>query len=462
MADEYDVIILGGGSSGENVAGRTGPGGLSTVVVESELVGGECSYWACMPSKALLRPGEALAAVGRVPGAREGVTGKIDIAAGLQRRDDFLGGFNDEGQVKWLDSVKTGLYRGQGRLAGLKTVTVTVGDGTVTTLHARKAVVIATGTTAAMPPIEGLDTVGAWGNRQITTAKQAPRRLAILGGGAVGVEMAQAWKWMGSEEVTVIEAMPRLLPNEEPFAGEALAEAFDAMGIRVFTEVMATKVNRERAETAVTLNNGTIVTADQIVVATGRRAGTTDVGLETVGLEPGRFIQVDEQLRAVGVDGGWLYAVGDVNGRALLTHMGKYQARLAGDSILGKDVSAWADHTAVPRVVFTEPQVAAVGFTEARAREKGLNVRTISVPFGATAGGAITGEGVNGTIQLIVDEERRVIVGATFVGPGAGELLHAATIAIAGEVPLERLWHAVPSFPTVTEAWLRLLEVYGL
>ena len=210
------------------------------------------------------------------------------------------------------------------------------------------------------------------------------------------------------------------------------------------------------------LGNGATVTADEIVVAVGRKPATDDLGLETVGLKPGEFIRVDDQLRAVDVPGGWLYALGDVNGRNLLTHMGKYQARIAGDHILGKDVSAWADHTATPRVVFTDPQVAAVGLTERQARDRGLRIRIVPYPYGASGGGEALGEEVVGTTQIVIDEDRRVIVGATFVGPGAGELLHAATIAIVGEVTLDRLWHAVPSFPTISEFWLRFLEEYGM
>ena len=462
MADEFDVIVIGGGAAGENVAGRTSPGGLTTVLVESELVGGECSYWACMPSKALLRPGEALAQVARVPGAREAVTGQINVAHALTTRDAMINHLDDAGQVSWLESVNTPLYRGMGRLAGPKVVNVTAADGSVTTLTARNAVVVATGTTGAVPPIEGLASIEPWYSREVTTAKEAPRRLLILGGGAVGVEMAQAWKWLGSQEVTVVEAMPRLLPKEEPVAGELLADAFAKMGINVLTGTMVTKVSRSGSKVTVTLNNGSVITTDQVLVAIGRRPTTTDIGLESVGLEPGQYIQVDDQLRATGVEGGWLYAVGDVNGRALLTHQGKYQARIAGDAILGKPVSAWADHGAVPRIVFTDPQVAAVGLTEAAAREAGMNIRVVSLPLGSVAGTSLMGEQITGTVQIMVDEDRRVIVGATFVGPGVAELLHAATIAIAGEVTLDQLWHAVPSFPTVSEVWLRFLESYGM
>lgn len=465
MADTYDVIVIGAGAVGENAAGRAANAGLKVAAVESNLVGGECSYWACMPSKALLRPGEALQTVRRVPGAREAVTGDVDVKETLERRDAMTSNWDDKHQVKWIEGEGVDLIRGFARLAGEKTVEVETESGT-RTLEGTKAVVLATGSRAAIPPVEGLRDIRTWDNTDITAAKEVPRRLLVLGGGVVGVEMAQAWKWLGAEEVTIVELFDRILAAEEPFAGEELKDAFEEMGIRVLTEAKTTKAAREADDAPVTLTfeDGQELTADEILVATGRTPNSDDLGLENVGLEPEGFIETDDQLRVRGVDGDWLYAVGDVNGRALLTHMGKYQARLAADHIAGKDVRAWADHEAVPRVVFTEPGVAAAGLTEAQAREQGLNIRTVSYGTGATAGSALLGEGVDGTSQIIVDTDREVIVGATFTGPvgAVSELLHSATVAIAGEVPLETLWHAVPSFPTVSEVWLRLLESYGL
>ena len=464
--DQFDVIVVGAGPAGENVAGRCAQGGLSTVIVERELVGGECSYWGCIPSKTLLRPGDAIAAARRVPGAAEAVTGRIHVAAALAQRDYMTSSWDDKGALGWLESEGIELVRGRGRLAGERTVEVESAGGEVRRLTARRAVVLATGTSAAIPPIPGLRESDPWDNRSATGAKEIPRRLLVLGGGAVGVELAQAFRRLGADEVTVVEAAERLLPNEEPFAGDEVKAAFEAEGITVLTGVKLTACRRDGATLTGTLEDGREIVADEILVAVGRRPATADLGLETVGLEPGAYVEVDDHLRvrfpaqgAARAQGDWLYAVGDCNGRALLTHMGKYQARLAGDVILGKDVAATAP---VPRVTFTDPQVCAVGLTEAQARAAGIDVRVVTTPTGGVAGAYTLGNGVKGTSQISVDEARGVIVGATFTGPGVAELLHSATIAIAGEVPLDRLWHAVPSFPTLSEVWLRLLESYGL
>jgi dihydrolipoamide dehydrogenase len=460
MAESYDVIVVGGGPAGENAVGRCAAGGLTVALVEKELIGGECSYWGCIPSKTLIRPGDVIAAARRVPGAAEAVDGEIDAGAAFGQRDYMTSNWTDDGQVRWLDEIGATLRRGMGRLAGERVVEVEQ-EASRVRLEARRAVVISTGTVPAIPPIEGLSEVRAWSNRDATEAHIVPRSLLVLGGGAAGIELAQAYRRLGSEEVTVLEGGPRLLAREEPFAGEEVRLAFEAEGIRVLTDARVTAARRNGAVT-VTLADGRKLEGDELLVSVGRRPATSDLGLETVGLEPGRPVEVDESLRARGVDGGWLYAVGDVNGRAPLTHMGKYQARLAGDAILGHEVSAFADAVAVPRVTFTDPQVAAVGLTEGDARDRGITVRAVITETGGVPGAYTRGNGISGTSKLVVDKDRRVLVGATFTGPDVQELLHSATVAVVGAVPLDALWHAVPSFPTVSEVWLRLLEAYGL
>ncbi|MFE5960657.1 dihydrolipoyl dehydrogenase family protein [Streptomyces rubiginosohelvolus] len=465
----YDVVVIGAGPVGENVADRARAAGLTTAVVESELVGGECSYWACMPSKALLRPVVARADARRVPGLSAAVQGPLDVGAVLAKRDEETSHWKDDGQVAWLESVGADVYRGTGRLTGPREVTVTAPDGTEHRLTARHAVAVSTGTRAVVPALPGIEEARPWTSREATSAKEAPARLVVVGGGVVGVEMATAWQALGSE-VTLLIRGGGLLPKMEPFAGELVADALTEAGATIRTGVSVTALHRPAPDGPVTvdLDDGGRVEADEILFATGRAPRTDDLGLETVGLEPGSWLTVDESCLVEGTD--WLYAVGDVNHRALLTHQGKYQARIAGAAIAARaaetplDTAPWgphaatADHAAVPQVVFTDPEAASVGLTLAEAERAGHRVRAVDHDLASVAGSGLYADGYRGRARMIVDLDREILLGVTFVGPGIGELLHSATVAVAGEVPIARLWHAVPAYPTISEVWLRLLE----
>ncbi|MFD9502875.1 dihydrolipoyl dehydrogenase family protein [Streptomyces sp. NPDC060035] len=469
---EYDVVVIGAGPVGENVADRTRAAGLSTAVVESELIGGECSYWACMPSKALLRPVVARADARRVPGLSAAVEGPLDADAVLAHRDEQTSHWKDDGQVAWLDGIGADIYRGKGRLTGTRTVSVTAPDGSQKQLTARHAVAVCTGSRAVVPALPGIADVRAWTSREATSAKEVPGRLVVVGGGVVGVEMATVWQGLGSR-VTMLIRGRRLLPKMEPFAGELVAEALTEAGARILTGVSATAARRAGKDGPVTveLDNGERLETDEILFATGRAPRTDDVGLDTVGLKPGSWLPVDDSCLVEGSD--WLYAVGDVNHRALLTHQGKYQARIAGAAIAARaqktpllETDPWgahaatADHAAVPQVVFTDPEASSVGLTLADAEAAGHRVRAVDYDLASIAGSGLYAKGYRGRARMVVDLDREILLGVTFVGPGIGELLHSATIAVAGEVPIDRLWHAVPAYPTISEIWLRLLETY--
>ena len=471
---EFDVVVLGAGPIGQNVAERARAAGLNVAMVERELVGGECSYWACVPSKALLRPVIALSDVRRVDGAREAVTGSINPAGVFARRDRYVSNWDDTGQADWVAGIGATLVRGHGRLDGPRRVVVATPSADEVQLTARHAVVVCTGSRPALPDLPGIAEARPWTNRQATDSSFVPARLAVVGAGGVGVEMATAWQGLGSK-VTLLARGSGLLPRMEPFVGELIGRGLADAGVDVRAGVSVRALSRPNPEGPVTLelDDDTQLQVDEVLFATGRAPLTDDIGLATIGLTPGSWLDVDDTCRVPAVDDGWLYAAGDVNHRALLTHQGKYQGRIAGAAIGARaartplDTEPWgihattADHYAVPQAFFTDPEAAAVGLTAEQAEQAGHHVRTVDIEIGDVVKGAqLFADGYTGRARMVVDEDQRYLLGVTLVGPGVTEMLHSATIAVAGQVPIARLWHAVPCFPTISELWLRLLEGY--
>jgi pyruvate/2-oxoglutarate dehydrogenase complex dihydrolipoamide dehydrogenase (E3) component len=442
-------------------------------MVERELVGGECSYWACVPSKALLRPVIALSDVRRVDGAREAVTGSINPAGVFGRRDRYVSNWDDTGQADWVAGIGATLVRGHGRLDGPRRVVVATPSGDEVELTARHAVVVCTGSRPVLPDLPGIAEARPWTNRQATDSSFVPARLAVVGAGGVGVEMATAWQGLGSK-VTLLARGSGLLPRMEPFVGELIGRGLADAGVDVRAGVSVRALSRPNPEGPVTLelDDDTELQVDEVLFATGRAPLTDDIGFSTVGLTPGSWLDVDDTCRVRAIDDGWLYAAGDVNHRALLTHQGKYHGRIAGASIGARaagtplDTEPWgthattADHYAVPQAFFTDPEAAAVGLTAEQAEQAGHHVRTVDIEIGAVKGAQLYADGYKGRARMVVDEDQRYPLGVTLVGPGVTEMLHSATIAVAGQVPIARLWHAVPCFPTISELWLRLLEAY--
>jgi pyruvate/2-oxoglutarate dehydrogenase complex dihydrolipoamide dehydrogenase (E3) component len=443
MSPDFDAIIVGGGPTGEHCAGVLAASGRQVAIAERELLGGECSYWACIPSKTLLRPGEALRDTREVPGAAETVTGPLDAPAALAYRDFMVSDYHDAGQVRWAQGSGIAVLRGSARLDGAGRVTI--GDAAYTA----RDVVIATGSDAVVPPVPGLrDLDGVWSNREATGMRAVPRRLLVLGGGPVGVELGQAVARMGGE-VALVESAGRVLAHEPPEVGEAIATVLERDGIELHLDAHAAAARRDGEDYVLELTDGTVLRGDRLLVATGRSPRTGGIGLDSVGIDPGHGgIPVDAHMRAAA--GVW--AIGDVTGIWPLTYVGKYQGRIAASNILG--VAREADYSAVPRVIFTDPQAACVGAPDGPLT---VTIQLADVARTATYTRAYADK--PGFMTLVSDGER--LTGARAVGPEAGEWLQQATLAIRARIPLDVYDDVIQPFPTFSEAFLHGLQALG-
>lgn len=439
MEHEADVVVVGMGPGGEHVAGRLADAGLDVVGIEAELLGGECPYWACVPSKMMIRAGNLLAEARRVPGMAGRTEVRPDWAPVAARiREEATTDWDDRAAVDRFTGKGGRFVRGRGRLAGPGLVEA---DGRL--FSARRGVVVATGTRPQVPPVPGLDAVPYWTNREAISAERPPASLVVLGGGAIGVELAQAFARFGSL-VDVVEAQDRMLPAEEPEAGALLADTLRREGVNVRTGARATEVRHDGGKFSLRLEDGETLIAEQLLVATGRTPDLDGIGLDTAGLDPkAKSLSVDGHMRAA--PGVW--AVGDVTGEGAFTHVAMYQAEIAVRSILGEE-GPEADYRALPRVTFTDPEVGAVGLTEARAAERGLTVRTGIAQVPSSARGWIHKAGNAGFVKLVEDAERGVLVGATSAGPEGGEVLYGLEVAVQAEVPVATLRHMMYAYPT--------------